>query len=217
MDKKILMKKVTSLPNHYATIDHLTLYRWDKYTQTKDNNWFLVDYDGRQTKIEHPGLSAVEESLQDQYFKAVDDRSFTLKLQKWAKMDWLQRKYDTVDALLWVMWQGFGNDVKEMEQRYSIIQQLKSWVFKFPELNSVIADRDLIIQFRTVLEGIKTQIGMLSNELIDDGKKEKSNLYKQISIAKMALQGYGEMNPRTMVLAEWIEIVKLVQEKAKQN
>ncbi len=85
------MKKVTSLPNHYATIDHLTLYRWDKYTQTKDNNWFLVDYDGRQPKIEHTLLTAVEESLQDQYFKAVDDRAFTVKLQKWAKIDWLKR------------------------------------------------------------------------------------------------------------------------------
>lgn len=211
------MKKVKSLPNHYSTIDHLTLYRWDKYTQTKDNNWFLVDYDGRQTKIQHDELDKVEESLQDQYFKAVDDRCFSLKLQKWAKISWLQRKYDTVDALLWVMWQGFGNDKIEQEQRYAIIQQLKSWNFKFPEMNSVIADRDLIIQFRTVLDGIKTQIGMLSNELKEDGKKDQLNLYKQISIAKMALPGYGEINPRTMVVAEWIEVCKLVQEKAKQN
>lgn len=210
------MKKVKSIPNHYATIDHLTLYRWDKYTQTKDNNWFLVDYDGRQTKIECDELNKVEESLQDQYFKAVDDRSFSNKLQKWAKMAWLQRKYETVDALLWVMWQGFGNDKTEQEQRYLIIQQLKSWGFRFPELNSSIADRDLIIQFRTVLEGVKTQIGLLSNELKEDGRKEQSNLYKQISIAKLALPGY-EINPRIMVVAEWIEVCKLVQEKAKQN
>ncbi len=104
-----------------------------------------------------------------------------------------------------------------MNQRYLIIQQLKSWGFKFPELNHVIDDRDLIIQYRTSLDGIKTQIGMLSNELKDDGKKEQSNLFKQIAIAKMALPGYGEMNPRIMVVAEWIEIGKLVQEKAKKN
>jgi len=210
------MIKVSELPNHYSNLDDLTLYRWDKYVQTKDNNWFLVDYDGRQPKIEHAELNTVEESLQDQYFKAVDDRSFSLKLQKWAKIGWLQRKYNTVDTLLWVMWQGFGNDKTEMEQRYLIIQQLKSWGFRFPELNSVVADRDLIIQFRSVLEGIKTQIGMLSNELKEDGIKERSNLYKQISIAKMALPGY-EINPRIMVVAEWIEVCKLVQEKAKQN
>lgn len=210
------MKKVKSIPDHYATIDHLTLYRWDKYTQTKDNNWFLVDYDGRQIKIECDELNKVEESLQDQYFKAVDDRSFSNKLQKWAKMAWLQRKYETVDALLFVMWQGFGNDKTEQEQRFLIIKELKSWGFRFPELNSVVADRDLVIQFRTALEGVKTQIGLLSNELKEDGRKEQSNLYKQISIAKLALPGY-EINPRTMVVAEWIEVCKLVQEKAKQN
>lgn len=210
------MKKVKSLPNHYASIDHITLYRWDKYTQTKDNNWFLVDYDGRQTKIECDQLNKVEESLQDQYFKAVDDRAFSSKLQKWAEIAWLQRKYDTVDTLLWVMWQGFGDDIKEQEQRYLIIKQLKSWGFKFPELNSVVADRDLTIQFRTVLEGIKTQIGIISNELKEDGRKEQHNIYKSISIAKMALPGY-EMNPRIMVVAEWIEICELVKEKAKQN
>jgi len=99
MDKKILMKKVNSLPNHYATIDYLTLYRWDKYTQTKDNNWFLVDYDGRQKKISCPELGKVEESIQDQYFKAIDDRSFSMKIQKWAKIDALKSKYKIVDSL----------------------------------------------------------------------------------------------------------------------
>jgi hypothetical protein len=210
------MKKVKSIPNHYGTIDKLTVYRWDKYTQTKDNNWFLVDYDGRQPKIECLELDKIEESLQDQYFKAVDDRSFSLKLQKWAKISYLERKYNTVDSLLHCMWMGFGNDVKEMEQRYLIIQQLKYWGFRFPELNSAVADRDLIIQFRNSLEGIKTQIGLLQNELKDDGKKEQTNLYKRISIAKMALTGY-EINPHLMVVAEWIEMWKLVEEKAKQN
>lgn len=211
------MKKVNSIPNHYSTIDHLTLYRWDKYTQTKDNNWFLVDYDGRQKKIKCEGLNAVEESLQDQYFKAVDDRSFTVKLQKWAKISELQKKYKVVDGLLYVMWLGFGNDKKEQEQRYLIIKQLQSWGFKFPELNSAIDDRDLVTNFRIALEGIKTQIALLQNELKEDGVKEQNNLYKQISIAKMALPGYGEMNPRLMVVAEWIEIGKLVMEKAKRN
>jgi len=216
MDKKILMKKVNSLPNHYATIDHLTLYRWDKYTQTKDNNWFLVDYDGRQKKISCPELDKVEESIQDQYFKAIDDRSFSLKIQKWAKIDALKSKYKIVDSLLQFMWMGFGSSMKEQEQRFLIIKELKKWGFKFPELNSAIADRDLIIQYRTSLEGIRTQIGLLSNELKDDGKKEQKNLYKQIAIAKMALQGY-EIDPRKMVLSEWIEICKMVQERAKKN
>lgn len=210
------MKKVNSLPNHYASIDHLTLYRWDKYTQTKDNNWFLVDYDGRQTKINNPELDKVEESLQDQYFKAVDDRSFSLKIQKWARIGYLKEKYEVVSVLLHRMWLGFGNDKEQQEIRFSFIKQLRSWGFKFPELNSLESDKELIIEFRKALEGVKTQIAMLADELKDDGRKEQSNLYKQIAIAKTALKGY-EMNPRIMVVSEWIEICKLVHEIAKQN
>lgn len=205
-----------TLPNHFDNIDHLTLYRWDKYTQTKDNNWFLVDYDGRQKKISNPELDKVEESLQDQYFKAVDDRSFSLKIQKWAKIGCLQSKYHAVDSLLSCMWMGFGSDKKEQEQRFLIIKELKSWGFKFPEINTIGEDLLLIVDYRKALEGIKTQIAMLSDELKEDGRKEQTNLYKQIAIAKHALKGY-EMNPRTMVVSEWIEICKLVQEIAKQN
>lgn len=210
------MKKVKSLPNHYSTIDHLTLYRWDRYTNTKDNNWFLVDYDGRQPKITCPELIKVEESLQDQYFTAIDDRSFSLKIQKWAKIDSLKAKYKVVDSLLHCMWLGFSDDKKEQEQRFSIVKELKSWGFKFPELNSVEADKELIINFRKSLEGISTQIALLANELKEDGHKQTKNLYSQIVIAKSALHGY-EMNPRIMVVSEWIEICKQVQEIAKKN
>lgn len=210
------MKKVESLPNHYSNIDNLTLYSWDRYVNTKDNNWFLVDYDGRQKKMSSDELDKLEESIQDQYFKAIDDRSFSLKIQKWAKIGYLRQKYDVVDALLNRMWSGFGDDLQQQEVRFLIIKELRSWGFKFPELNSVVDDRELIINFRKSLEGIKTLIAIISNELVDDGKKESKNLYAQIVIAKSSLPNY-EMNPRVMVLSEWIEICKIIQEIAKKN
>lgn len=210
------MKKVESLPNHYSSIDNLTLYRWDRYVNTKDNNWFLVDYDGRQKKMSSDELDKLEESIQDQYFTAIDDRSFSLKIQKWAKIGYLRQKYDVVDALLNRMWSGFGDDLQQQEVRFLIIKELRSWGFKFPQLNSAVDDRELIINFRKSLEGIKTQIAIISNELVDDGKKESKNLYAQIVIAKSSLPNY-EMNPRIMVLSEWIEICKIIQEIAKKN
>ena len=210
------MKKVESLPNHYSNIDNLTLYRWDRYVNTKDNNWFLVDYDGRQKKKSSDELDKLEESIQDQYFTAIDDRSFSLKIQKWPKIGYLRQKYDVVDALLNRMWSGFGDDLQQQEVRFIIIKELRLWGFKFPELNSVVDDRELIINFRKSLEGIKTQIAIISNELVDDGKKESKNLYAQIVIAKSSLPNY-EMNPRIMVLSEWIEICKIIQEIAKKN
>ena len=210
------MKKVQSLPKHYDNIDNLTLYRWDRYVNTKDNNWFLVDYDGRQTKISSEQLNILEENIQDQYFKAIDDRSFSLKIQKWAQIGNLKQKYEVVDALLHRMWIGFGDDIQQQEMRFSIISQLKLWGFRFPELNDVVSDRDLIINFRKALEGIKTQIAIIAEELKDDGRKESKSLYAQIVIAKSSLPNY-EMNPRVMVLSEWIEICKTIQEISKKN
>jgi hypothetical protein len=202
---------------YFSSIDDLSLYRWDKYTSAKDNNWFLLDYDGRQKKIDTSELKAIEESLQDQYFKAIDDNAFKSKIQKWAQIDNLKLKYNTVDSLLNCMWMGFGNDEKEQEQRYLVIKQLRSWGFKFPELNNVVSDRDLIVNFRIALEGIKTQIAIISNELVDDGKKESHSLAKQLQIATVGLQYPYRLNPKEITVSEWIEICKLLNEKSKLN
>jgi len=211
------MKKPTILPNHYSLIEDLTLYRWDKYTSTKDNNWFLVDYDGRQKKLPIEVLKEVEDSLIEQYFKAIDDRSFGVKIQKWAKIDSLRTKYQVVESLLQCMWMGFGNEVKEQEQRYSVVTELKKWGFKFPVLNNVESDQQLIIDYRNALEGIKTQIGIISNELQEDGKKETQSLQKQLQIATIGLQYPYRLNPKEITVVEWIEICKLLNEKAKKN
>lgn len=204
-----------NLPSHFNSIDDLTLYRWDRYTSTKDNNWFLVDYDGRQKKIDTPELKAIEEDLQDQYFKAIDDNTFKSKIQKWAQIDYLKLKYNTVDSLLNCMWMGFGKDEKEQEQRFIIIQQLKKWGFKFPELNSVVADRDLIVNFRIALEGISTQIAIIANELVDDSKKEKKSMQRQISFVETFLK--IPIDERKISVARWIAYWQDINEKSKQN
>jgi hypothetical protein len=133
------MTKVSNLPNHYSCLEDLTLYRWDKYVQTKDNNWFLVDYDGREKKLICDDLKDVENKLIDDYFKLVDDRGFSLKMQKWAKIDSLRTKYHVVGLLLERMKKGFAD--WQMENRWFILQELNSWGFKYPELNSVEADK----------------------------------------------------------------------------
>lgn len=41
--------KVTK-QQYYDSIETLPLYNFDKYRNTKDLNWFIEGYDGRQTK-----------------------------------------------------------------------------------------------------------------------------------------------------------------------
>lgn len=209
------MTKVSNLPNHYSCLEDLTLYRWDKYVQTKDNNWFLVDYDGREKKLICDELKDVENKLVDDYFKLVDDRSFSLKMQKWAKIDSLRTKYHVVGLLLERMKKGFAD--WQMENRWFIVQELNSWGFKYPELNSVEADNELTAKYFTALEGISTQIGILTNELKEEGRKAEHNLYEQIKLVTLALKFPYRIDPRTCVVSEWIAYLKEVEQIAKQN
>lgn len=220
------MKKTTELPSHYSSIEELILYRWDKYTTTKDNNWFLIDYDGRQSRIDSEELKSLENKLIDQYFKAIDDRSFSNKIQKWSRIDWLRTKYSTCHFLLnelkMTIQLELDPQAKEYlkyltERRYNIISELKKWNLKFPEINDIHSDLALINSYKIVLEGIKTEIGILSNELQQDGKKEHQSLIKQLQIATLGL-GYGyRLNAKELTVVEWIEICKLLEEKAKNN
>jgi len=209
-----MMKKTTiSLPNHYSNLDDLTLYRWDKYVQTKDNNWFLVDYDGREKKLMSEELKSVELKLIDDYFKLVDDRSFSLKIQKWAEIDSLRTKYHVVGLLLNRMKQGFAD--WQMENRYAIIMELKSWGFKYPELNSVEEDNILTATYMTALQGISTQIGILSNELKEDGVKEKKSLHRQIVFVESIIK--VSINEREVSVSKWIAYLQEIEERAKLN
>lgn len=212
------MKKVEySLPNHYATIDDLTLYRWDRYTATKDNNWFLVDYDGRQKKDDSEELKEVEKQIQDQYFKAVNDRAFSVKMQKWGKIDYLMTKYRVLDLLINSMFDGVKNNTMDAETRIQYIFQLGKWGFKIPLINNVIDDLILLNQFRTSLEGISTQIAILNSELKDDGKKESQSLLKQLRIVEIGLGYSYRLDAKKITVSEWIEELKLLEEKAKNN
>lgn len=207
------MIKETSLPNHYSNLDDLTLYRWDKYARTKDNNWFLVDYDGREKKLICDDLKELEAKLIDDYFTLIDDRGFSLKIQKWAKIDSLRTKYHVVGLLLNRMKQGYAD--WQQENRFFIIKELKSWGFKYPELNTVEDDNILTSNYMTALQGISTQIGMLSNELKEDGEKEHKSLHRQIVFVESIIK--ISINEREISVAKWVAYLQEIQERAKQN
>jgi hypothetical protein len=152
----------------------------------------------------------------EQYYNALQDRNFELKLQKWAKIDNLIAKYKAVAEIIFIMYAGFENTILGQELRFALIQELKAWRYKMPEINSVIGDIENLNRISSELQGIKNQIAILQNELKDDGKKENISLYKQLAIIQMGLE-IAPINPRKVVVAQWIEYVKIMQEKAKQN
>jgi hypothetical protein len=198
---------------YYKSIENLPLYNWDKYLSTKDLNWFIIGFDGRQTKIVNDDLIQIEIGLQDEYFTAIKDRAFVLKLHKWAKIDALSVKYNIIIALIKRMKVGFI----DTEIRYLFVEQLILHGFPMPKINTFAGDLEELNRISEEVGGIKNQIILLQNELKSEGKKETTSLQKQLLIVSMALNLGYRLNPKEITTLEWVEMCKLMIEKSKDN
>lgn len=200
---------------YYDSIENLPLYNFDKYRTTTDLNWFVIGFDGRQTKQPIETLQPIEKVILDEYFKAIDDRSFTNRLQKMGEIETLKTKYFVLKSLINRMWLGFPND--QMETRLLFVRELAKHGFKMSEINTIDGDKVELERLNTQCEGIKTRISLIEIELKKDAKVESASLAKQLQIATIGLQYPYRLNPKEITVLEWIEITKLLEEKSKQN
>jgi hypothetical protein len=209
--------KIDSELKYYESIEDLVLYNFDRYMATKDNNWFIIGYSGRESKIDNEQLKKVEETILEQYFTAIDDRGFKNKLQTWAKIDNLITKYNVVSEMVKIFSNGFDLSIEGQEMRYKYIEMFKNYGFKLPLMNSISGDIEQCNIILHQLQGIKTQISLLQSTLKEDGQHQKITLQRQLQIATIALSYPYRLNPKEITVVEWIEIGKLLEEKAKQN
>ena len=200
---------------YYDSIEVLPLYNWDKYTTTRDNNWLIIDFNGRQPKIDNEELTALEGKLQEEYFKAVDDRTFVKKLQKWAKIDNLRTRYNVIAMLCQRLWLGFGDMQMELRQQY--IEIINKFGFNMPLINTVEGDAEEIALITNSMQNIKTQIEMLESELKTDEKKQTYSLNKQMVLVSLGLGLAYKIDAKQTTVSEWIELCHLLEEKNAQQ
>ena len=200
---------------YYDSIETLPLYNFDKYRSTKDLNWFIIGYDGRQKKVINAELSNIEKTILDQYFKAIDDNTFINRLKKWGEIETLKTKYFVVKSLVNRLWLGFGDD--DMGTRLLMIKELKRHGFTIPEINTLEGDREMLLLINSGVEGIKTQIHLIEKELVVEGRKESYDLNKQLRILEIGLGYNYRINSKQITVKEWISECKLLEEKSKQN
>ena len=200
---------------YYDSIEVLPLYNWDRYTTTRDNNWLIIDFNGRQPKIDNDELTALESKLQEEYFKAVDDRTFVKKLQKWAKIDNLRTRYNVIAMLCQRLWLGFGDMQMELRQQY--IEIINKFGFNMPLINTVEGDAEEIALITQSMQNIKTQIEMLESELKTDEKKQTYSLNKQMVLVSLGLGLAYKIDAKQTTVSEWIELCHLLEEKNAQQ
>lgn len=200
---------------YYESIKELILWSWDRYLATKDNNFFIVGYDGRQPRVVNEKLANLEKKLQDEYFIEVDDRDFNKKIEKWMKIDNLQTKYTVVNMILDRMWLGFPDS--QMDVRAAYIQKLNKLGFKMPLINSVIGDAEEILRIREELKGIITQIKIIKDELKTDAVVEHRSLNLQLKMMSKAMDFGFQLNPKELTVSEWIELCKELKTLSQKN
>jgi len=145
--------------DYYDTIDTLPLYNFDKYRTTRDLDWFILGYDGRQKKSKSDKLKDIEELILDEYFKAINDTSFSNRMKKLAEIHTLQLKYNIVKSLVNRMWLGFADN--DMETRLLFVKELARHGFKMQEINTKEGDAEELMRLNVGVEGIKTKIHLL--------------------------------------------------------
>lgn len=200
---------------YYESIKDLILWSWDRYLATKDNNFFIVGYDGRQPRIVNEKLTKLEKTLQDEYFIEIDDRDFNKKIEKWMKIDNLQTKYTIVNMILDRMWIGFPDN--QMDVRANYINKLNKLGFKMPLINSVIGDTEEILRIREELKGIITQINIIKDELKTDAIVEHRSLNLQLKMMSKAMDFGFQLNSKELTVSEWIELCKELKTLSQKN
>ncbi len=88
--------KESDISIYYESIDTLPLWNWDRYLATKDINWFVIGFTGRESKVsesEMTALRVIEFDMTEQYFLAIDDNDFEINYETICKENNLNNAY----------------------------------------------------------------------------------------------------------------------------
>ena len=203
--------------NLYESIDDLLLYNFDRYIATKDNNWFIIGYTGKEKKIDSELLNKTEDAILEEYYKECKDHNLQKKILVWAKIDYLAAKYNIVLNLVEIFSLGFDLSEEGQEIRYKYIKEFEKYRYKLPLLNSPSGDIEECNKILTELQGIKTQIEILKSTIKEDSRGEKMKLNRQLEIATISIGYKFPLNSKEITVARWLEICKIMEDKAKQN
>lgn len=189
---------------YYNNCENLPLYNWEKYQQTKDNNWFIVVYDGRQPKVTNDDLVEIEKNIVDEFILLSKDMSFVFKIQKLAKIDALVSKYNVIRAICKRVASGNVSD----ENLILFYDALKAFRLKFDVL-----DIETINRILNEIQGIETQINILKKELDSETSKKTLTLNKQMRFVEVGLGLAYKLDKKIITVSEWFDLLEMLKDK----
>lgn len=212
---KILKRKKTNKDLKYLdSLDTVSAFAWSKLQEENDVNWLREGFDGRQKRIKDARLDEIRKKLEDEAFKLMADDHFNDILYKRMEIYNYAEKYEIVTTILQRMWMGFGDN--QMENRAELVDKLKKLGFKMRELNHVMGDKEELERLFQQVEGIKTKIKLLIDDIKVEGKKVTRSLNDNI-IAVCEILGFNYHDSKVISQSYWMSLQKRANEKIKQQ
>lgn len=192
-----LNKKIT----FYDKCENMPLHNFQMYLKTNDLRYFTMEFK------DHKSLNDVMNAFFAEYLELTKNQKVVQRFGLMFKIMRLTAKYNTVMLLLKTLYNFPKNgNISQFEE---LIHQLDKWNYRIDRSKDVFEQLEKI---SNRVQGIKTQLDLLNDELKEDDKGEAATIESQlISVSRCLELGY-RLNPKDITVLEWHEY----QEQAKK-
>lgn len=172
----------------------MPLYNFQKYLETNDLRWFTKEFK------DHKSLNDVMTNFFGEYLELTKNQKAINRFGVMFKIMRLTAKYNTVMLLLKTLYNFPKNgNIKQFEE---LIHQLDKWNYRIDRSKDVFEQLEKI---SNRVQGIKTQLDLLQDELKQEDAKESVTIESQlISVSRILELGY-RLNPKEITVLEWHE------------
>lgn len=190
----------------YDSPDNMPLSNFVKYLQTNDKRYFTKQFK------DSPKLTKAIENFYKEYEEITADKKVIDRIEKMGEIVKLTIKYDTVNLLVNTALN--FSKFMPIEQFKTIIELIEKWNYRI-DINKDIFDQLKVIENR--IEGIKSKIQMLENEVITEDKQESVNINKSLIDISRVLDLKYALKSDELTVSEFVEYQKQAKKEIEER
>lgn len=197
-------------PTIYDCCDNMPLWNFQKYLESNDVKYFTKEHKY------HKDLPDIITAFFGEYLELTKNQKIIIRFERLHKIMRLTVKYNTVSLILKTLYNyNKGLDFEIFKQ---LVEELQKWNYKIDK------NKDIFEQLEKIynrIQGIKTQIEVLEDELKDEDVVESSSIDGQLISVSRCLDLKYQLNAKEITVLQWIEYQKqadlIIKERQKHK
>jgi hypothetical protein len=179
----------------------MPLWNFLQYLETRDLHFFTKEHK------EHKDLSDIMTNFFGFYIELSKNNSIINRFGIIHDIMRYRRKYQTVDLLVKTLYN--FPEKGDIGQFKEFIEQLSLWNYKIDTTKDIFRQLETI---HTRIQGLKTKITLLENELKEEDAKTVVTIESQMISVERGLELRYKLNSKEITVLEWIEYQKQLSE-----